>query len=411
MPSASASAVDPSSGTLEPASAEPSAGASNAPGASPSAAATAPAPAGQPADDPPEADRVATVEDEVAEEYAVGEDDAEPPPAVTSPPPRPNSPQLSLSDAEIAKRLRQDPTSLGSMSIGRPSAGALYNGVRLPKSELWERIDPGNQWATQETIDYLERAVRKVHEQFPDTPVLYVGHLSAKRGGHLKPHRSHQSGRDVDTSFYYGGGKSQRWYRRANAENLDLPRTWAFVRALVVETDVQYIFINHSVQKLIKGYALEIGEDPDWLDRVFQYKSRRPGAIVRHAPGHDTHIHVRFYNPVAQNMGRRAYGSLVKMGKIKPPTYYVRHRARKGDTLGALARKYGTTVPAIQAANGLRSSRIYAKRVYRIPRKGQVAGAPGPIAIPPRKLPPEGTPRKRLEAAGGAAAPASTAAP
>jgi penicillin-insensitive murein endopeptidase len=53
-----------------------------------------------------------------------------------------------------------------------------------------------------------------------------------------------------------------------------------------------------------------------------------------------------------------------------------------------LARKYRTTVRAIQRANGLRSTKIRAKKVYLIPRPGQLKLPSRPIAIPPRRLPP-----------------------
>jgi LysM repeat protein len=77
---------------------------------------------------------------------------------------------------------------------------------------------------------------------------------------------------------------------------------------------------------------------------------------------------------------------------IEPPQIFVWHRAKKGDTLGKLARRYGTTVKAIQRANGLRSTVIFARKSYRIPRPGAVAPQPGPVTVPERRLPPPGTP-------------------
>jgi penicillin-insensitive murein endopeptidase len=109
--------------------------------------------------------------------------------------------------------------------------------------------------------------------------------------------------------------------------------------------------------------------------------------LIRHAKGHQNHLHIRFYNPLAQEMGRRAYPSLARAGEIHSASF-ITHKARKGDTLGSLARRYGTTVDAIQRANNLRSNAIQAKHVYRIPKKGRVLPPPGPVVIPPRRLPP-----------------------
>ncbi len=303
----------------------------------------------------------------------------------------PSSPLLALSDRELAQRVKNDPASLGPLSLGRASSGALVNGVKMPAGKHWELMGGGAIWGTQETIDYLIGAIEAVNRQFPTgTHKARIGHISARKGGALSPHKSHQSGRDVDVSYYYELPAKNLWYRRAHADNLDLPRTWAFVRALVTGSDVEMIFINTSIQKLIKEYALSVGEDRTWLDSIFQTGSRHRWPLVRHARGHDTHIHVRFYNPVAQELGRRAYPILVAQDHIKPNTYFTRHRARKGDMLGRIANRYGTTVKAIQRANGLRSTRIRAGRVYLIPRKGKV-GKPPKIVVPPRRLPPAKT--------------------
>lgn len=44
------------------------------------------------------------------------------------------------------------------------------------------------------------------------------------------------------------------------------------------------------------------------------------------------------------------------------------HTVRKGDTLSAIARRYGTTVAKLKAANGLSSDMLRIGRVLRIPR-------------------------------------------
>lgn len=330
-----------------------------------------------------------------------------------------SDPRLAISDADLATALRKDPTSLGSLSVGQASSGLLVGGKHVHESELWSIVSPGFAWGTEETIAYLERAIRSVHEHHPGGHPLQIGHVSAKQGGHLDPHRSHQSGRDVDISYFYQMPARHLWYRRATAHNLDVVRTWAFVRALVTETDVEYIFINTPIQRLIKQHALAAGEDAEWLDSVFQSGSRHRSPIVRHAPGHDTHIHVRFYSPIAQELGRRAYPTLVSTGRVRPSSSYATHKVRRGELLFRLAARYGTTVDAIQRANGLKNTRIRAGRVLRIPKQGKtvvVVVAPR-IVVPARRLPPPPAsvlsstarvPRAPSSLGGGAAAPDAT---
>lgn len=55
--------------------------------------------------------------------------------------------------------------------------------------------------------------------------------------------------------------------------------------------------------------------------------------------------------------------------KPKPPApKFTSHKVRRGDTLYGLAKKYGTSVGAIQKANGLNSSLIRLGATLRIPR-------------------------------------------
>ena len=203
---------------------------------------------------------------------------------------------------------------------------------------------------------------------------MYIGHISAHRGGHLSPHVSHQAGRDVDISYYYLPGQS-RWYATARENNLDRERTWAFVKALVTDTDVQLILMDRSVQRLVREYAVSRGEDRAWVDQLFDGGGSLP-PLIRHAKGHATHIHVRFYNPLAQETGRRAYELLLKRRIIQPPSVYVHHKVKEGETLGALAKKFGVTSKAIQAANGMKSTLLRASSDCKIPQRGGVKACP-----------------------------------
>jgi len=353
---------------------------------------TAPAPSGAPA--PPSA-RAQDPEDPVpveAEAYAApGEtiDDYvdESPPAQLGRAPTPH-PLDDWAPEKLERAVVEDPASLGSVTIGSPNRGILLNGVQMPPGDHYELVDPPHAWGTQETIDFLLTCIRKVNEVHPGSHPLYIGHISARGGGRLSPHVSHQSGRDVDVSYYYRDA-SRRWYRRAGSRNLDLPRTWTFVRALLTETDVQLILIDASIQRLLRRHATEIGEDPTWLESVFRGGPGGERAIIRHARGHATHIHIRFYNPIAQETARRAYPLLVEHGVIDGVAQFVRHRVRKGETLGMLGRKYGTTAKAIMRANGLRSTLIRAGRVYLVPKPTDEPPTLPPVVIPPRRLPPD----------------------
>jgi penicillin-insensitive murein endopeptidase len=287
---------------------------------------------------------------------------------------------------EIDDLVRRDLASLGSMSFGTPTRGGLLNAIRLPESDRWELVHPATSWGTEETVSYLAAAVDAVRTEFPSTPPIYVGNISAQRGGRLKPHVSHQAGEDVDVGYYYT--VPVEWYTRATPANLDRPRTWAFIRALLSKTDVRYIFIDTRVQRLLREYAESIGEDPQWLEGIFKGGPDGP-AVIRHAPGHATHIHVRFYNPIAGETARRCYGSLVRYGKVLPSNYFIQHRVKKGDTLIGIAKRYRVTVDAIKRANGMRGNVIQANKAVKVPQQGSVTPpGRGDTQVPPRRRPP-----------------------
>lgn len=292
---------------------------------------------------------------------------------------------LALSDDELQKRIEEDPGSLGPLSIGRPGSAILVNGVSLPPSTQWQTAPNADSWGTAETMEAIRIAVDTVCSLFPETPALTIGDISGPLGGRLKRHESHQGGRDVDLGFYYKDGKGS-WFAPGVAKNMDLARNWALVRALVVRTDVELILLDRRIQKLLYDYALTIGEDRDFLDHVFQTARGYRDAVVKHLASHRTHYHVRFYSPIAQELGRRAHPMLVELGLVKPPVYTVRHVVRQGQTIGQIAARYGTSTQAIMQANALRTTQLRAGRSYRIPVRRAVPAYEA-IAVPRRILP------------------------
>ena len=104
--------------------------------------------------------------------------------------------------------------------------------------------------------------------------------------------------------------------------------------------------------------------------------------------GHVTHIHFRFHSPTAEELGVRLARLFPRAPELRPrapvrlagrvvtaSSYaeaagsFTTIRARTGDTLVTLARRFGTTVEALQRVNGLRSNAIRAGAVYKVPQK------------------------------------------
>lgn len=289
----------------------------------------------------------------------------------------------AIDDTTLARLFREDRGSLGSIAIGVHDAGRLINAEPFPAGPSWTIVDPPNTYATRETIAYMLAALREVVRHHPDAPPLRINHISAKEGGYLPPHSTHQLGRDVDLGFYHRTTTDARG--RVNTRTFDPVRNWALVRALITETDIELILVDRRIQKVLYDHALSIGEDRAWLDSIF--RSGR-SSIVQHARRHRDHFHARFYNPRAQELGRRVQPLL---GQDESVPQLVRHRIRNGDSLGHIARKYGVAISALKRANRMRSDFIRAGRVLVIPVRGRCVHCPTApvVVVPPRRLPPD----------------------
>lgn len=215
------------------------------------------------------------------------------------------APELDADALEA--RFRDDPASLGPASLGSPTRGALIGGVELKGSDAVEVVTPLYNWGTARVIGSIERAARRVRCRFPSHDPLRVGSISRRRGGHLRPHRSHQSGLDADLGYFYTDGST--WYQRATEDNLDRAATLTLLDALYDGGDVEYLFIDRDVKALLREYAAE--HRPHLLEPLFDGKPPKP-PLIRHARGHDTHLHVRFLDEAAQDNGRRLIPALIR---------------------------------------------------------------------------------------------------
>ena len=194
------------------------------------------------------------------------------------------------------------------------------------------------------------------------------------------------SGRDADVHFYLTR-RSSRWYEPATADNLDRPRTWALLRAVVTETDVEYVLIDRSVQALLEQYALSVESDSAWVIDLFHGSGEHPNPLVKHIPGHTGHMHIRFFNPIAQERGRRAYDRLVEQGHIMLERRKTQYTVEPGDTLSEIAERHHTSVKELVRRNHLEGTAINAGSELILDEPQDLRGARDRVAVPPRRLP------------------------
>ncbi|MFZ4577598.1 MAG: penicillin-insensitive murein endopeptidase [Myxococcota bacterium] len=220
-------------------------------------------------------------------------------PGRTPLPHRPGTPKSSLSFGSGGAPGPATCSNSGegpSRSIGKASEGSLENPCRIPTSGPGYLALSKDAWATDETIALLQQAARQVAEQFPGSGPVLVGGLSAEAGGFLPPHRSHQSGRDVDLGYFRTDQPNARRFTLVGPDELDAEKTWALIEALLYTGEVTFVFIDHGLQARLYEELVDQGWSEDSLQQLFQYPEGPtvPRGLIRHSPGHDNHLHVRF---------------------------------------------------------------------------------------------------------------------
>ena len=174
--------------------------------------------------------------------------------------------------------------------------GKLAAGVKLRPMKAYYMKRPDRTYGTRSTVQKIQQIFERFQKKQKGVTVV-MGDLSARGGGALSGHVSHQDGRDVDIGWVFKKGKgNDRNFTRGTEDNLDVPRTWALVHEFLKTGAVQFIFIDHNVQELLYEEAKKRKVPADQLSQWFQYPrpAHRLYGIVRHWPAHNDHMHVRF---------------------------------------------------------------------------------------------------------------------
>jgi penicillin-insensitive murein endopeptidase len=196
----------------------------------------------------------------------------------------------------------------GPLSYGAPNAGKLFGGQRLPSSKSLEVKEGAHAWGLAPLVRGLRRAAAKVSGKHKGS-VLFVGDLSAKSGGPLLGHHSHQSGRDADVGFYMMSDKGKHVNphrfvafagngrpRGTESVRFDDERNWALIQALLEDekANVQYLFVSSGLRARLLAYAAKKN-----LPKDLYTKAAATLMSPKDADVHDDHLHVRIACPAS----------------------------------------------------------------------------------------------------------------
>jgi murein endopeptidase/LysM repeat protein len=254
------------------------------------------------------------------------------------------------------------PSQALTASLGQPYHGRLVNGIPFPRQfSGYQLREESRTYTTPEVIGAMLDAIDAVQKQFPGTSEIYLGDFSLPGGGPVGGHRSHQNGRDVDVGMFAKGNRTLDSFAPMNEENLDVPRTWAFIESLLCSQRVQYLFVDQRIQNLLYDYARSRGVDPGYLDRLF---ANNRGAVIQHVRNHVDHMHIRFYTPwstmAAQvsnlDEQKRSVIEMAQQSYMPKKVYYYAKGNEK--SLDVLARSFGVNRNDLCRWNEIRGGEI-----------------------------------------------------
>jgi murein endopeptidase len=186
----------------------------------------------------------------------------------------------------------------GGVCVG----GGLEASVQLPDMpQYYARRCPYNAYGTSTTINYLVNGLARFHERTHYQGEIVVGDLSRRQGGRYGPHKSHQSGRDVDIwlpvrarSYVRGCRSCGTEYCRPESDAVDWRTTWQLIRELAQDKNVEVVFLDWALQEQLHEAARKQGMSAEELKRWIQWPKIGRPALVQHSSGHTRHMHVRF---------------------------------------------------------------------------------------------------------------------
>ncbi len=214
---------------------------------------------------------------------------------------------LSLATAaELRTAVEFDGATPEVASEGRgewePGAGTcsdqtLIAGVQLPDLPLfYTRHNPGSAWGSAVMIDAIVSVSRHMHWLIPTASPISIGDIAREWGGTLSGHLTHRGGVDADIGIYSTGASQNPRGFDSPGPKFDVVANWALVSAFLDTGTVEFILLDRAHIARLQAYTLRMGLLTAGEAAAIFPTGARPWehtGIVRHAPSHDNHLHVR----------------------------------------------------------------------------------------------------------------------
>lgn len=178
-------------------------------------------------------------------------------------------------------------------SVGFPAFGRLKNPANIEKDTPYyysNTYSRDRNYGTAEIINLIEKTGCIAINVLGKDARLLVHDLSTKEGGEIKPHDSHQSGRDVDIGlFKRENSKLNNVFEdlTLNIGLFDAQANWILVKALFLSANIDVIFLDSQLINKLQQYASVNEPDKEMVSLIF--------SKLKQWPGHEHHYHVRIH--------------------------------------------------------------------------------------------------------------------
>jgi LysM repeat protein len=152
-------------------------------------------------------------------------------------------------------------------------------------------------WVTQQTYSALKKGFDHVRATHRFAPRVKVLDASLREGGPVTGHLSHQSGHDIDITYYQKRCPASGCpLELVSPSKLDVRRQWTLLSYWIKNRSVDFILVDYDLQKVLYEHAKKRGVSEKRLREWFQYPRPRetPAGMIQHWESHRNHVHVRF---------------------------------------------------------------------------------------------------------------------
>ncbi len=208
------------------------------------------------------------------------------------------NPNLDFASIEAGERVlvwQRDSDDI-SQSVALANRGRLTDAEPMPPGDNYVTLYPHRSFGTYYTVSEITRVMDAYKVRYPEADPVIIGDLSFRTGRRIQPHKSHQSGRDVDITFpRTNQPPNYRRFHPITRRTLDIEKSLWMLKSFIDGGQIEYIFVDRHFQYLLAKEAEKQGAPKEWIEKTFQYPHHKgTAALIRHARGHRDHFHIRF---------------------------------------------------------------------------------------------------------------------